>query len=400
MFIDGLSFFDMPRIFELGDNCHQPVVEDINNNEAHFGPPSNVPESNNFTRNNIYQYSAADASINLSEPHTYPQIRSDMTIRSETSPNEATPLPDPTYSRASSHFDTPSFVQQPASISSPTLMPLSPTANTLPFTNNAHANEFTPISPPSPTLQDISYRVMNTHEEAPSKHMNLAIDNGPSTESIYSPMNDESQITPFEREHSQPLFVSSTYANTTPPFSPTPPRVSSLSYISTVEYTENVTPSQDSLVSSIATPECTENLSMKFIQSLTQESPNSIRQLDELSLAMQNLVNFEHMCEPLETPVKLTMKEAKETNKPSNKSQGLPPVKVAWHLGAQATLADIKANVPSREASTKEVMRINPVFDPAPPQTAMTFVHGEPVTNQPPSFQKSFGYNAYSGSNY
>merc|ERR1712100_163410 len=97
-----------------------------------------------------------------------------------------------------------------------------------------------------------------------------------------------------------------------------------------------------------------EKLTMNSLQGQMNDSPQSIRQLGELERAMQNLINFDHMCE---SPMKLTMMEEKGPKKPSNKSQALPPVKAAWHLGAEASLADIKATASPRKAPTKEVMR-------------------------------------------
>jgi len=399
MFLDGLSFFDMPRIFELGDgdNCHQAAVveNDVNSNNTQmaYNYPSNVPASGTSVRNDNSQYPMVDTSFDTSfdasfdtSVSTYPQIRSDMTIRSEARSYEATPLPD-TTSRAPSHFDS-SFAQLPVSMSLP-----STTKNTGPFINNAPVYEFAPVSPPPPTFQGISNQNINTHEQPPSNPGILAIENGSQTESGYSPMN-EPQMTSVQPQYAQP--PPPTHASTASSFSPTPPRISPFSSITTLKYTEKTRAPRDSPVSSIATPEYTEKLSMNYLQCQAHESPQSVRQLDGLAQAMQNLVNFENMCEPVESPMKLTMMKEKETKKHSNKSQGLPPVQVAWHLGAQVSLANIKVNAAAREAPTREVMRKNG-FDPAASQAGMMVVHGIPVANQAPPLQSSFGYNAYGG---
>jgi len=302
----------------------------------------------------------------MTEPISRAPNHSDFGPPSFAQPPTSMPLPSSTNNTSSFTNNAPVYAFAPAN-------PPSQENNVVPYTPFTHNAPFAPVGPPPQTFQCMSNQIMNAYEQPPSNPGILAIENGPQTESGYFPMN-QPQMTSVQPQYAQP--PPPTHINTTPAFSLTPPR--------------------DSPVSSIATPEYTEKLSMHLLQGQSQESPQSVRQVDGLQQAMQNLVNFEHMCEPVESSMKLTMVKEEETKTPSNKSQGLPPVQVAWHLGTRVSLADIKANGTPREAPDREVMRAN-AFNPATLQAGMTVVYRDPVSNQAPPLQTSFGYNAYGG---
>eukprot|EP00548_Thalassiothrix_antarctica_P002166 CAMPEP_0194133458 /NCGR_PEP_ID=MMETSP0152-20130528/3624_1 /TAXON_ID=1049557 /ORGANISM="Thalassiothrix antarctica, Strain L6-D1" /LENGTH=469 /DNA_ID=CAMNT_0038828777 /DNA_START=402 /DNA_END=1811 /DNA_ORIENTATION=+ len=445
MFLDGMSFFDMPQIFELGGVRHQAALRYIHNNEdttatlqpvMHTPPPSNVSVPS--IRRNTYPEIRSDITVqselsyeaSMFEPTSRPPIQSDMTVKSadpisriqnhydfappplvvqpSTYIQPLTAMPPQSYMPPPSSMQPPAPMQPPISMQPPTSMqpPLSmqtptfmqppilmqpptsfqphlsmqpPTSfqpsapaymqppapmqpHTAPFTNNTPANKFVPSGPSHSTFQNMSNQIMNAYGKPSSNSAILAIENGPATENGFSSMNKEpSQTTPLQNH----------YVQTPPP-----------AHIHTVP-TFSLIPQRDSPVSTMSTPEYTEKPSIYFSNNKGQTKESSQYTVQQ---GMQNLVNFEHMCESLESSPTQNLTVVKEEEKP--KSQGLPPTQVAWHLGTQVPLADIKANSGSRENPTKEVMR---TFNSVPPQA--TFVHG---FNQAPP-QNSFVYNAYSG---
>jgi hypothetical protein len=128
----------------------------------------------------------------------------------------------------------------------------------------------------------------------------------------------------------------------------------------------------------------------------TEEKP-----LDPFEAALKKLVNVDHIDEPAEEVLKLTMKKKEEeTNKKKQgKSQPKPPV-AAKIVGSQATLAQIKSVKPATEGPKEGVMKPPPqLWHPDANMAGAMVVHG---THPPPLQQPGFvgqgfgaGYNPY-----
>jgi hypothetical protein len=124
------------------------------------------------------------------------------------------------------------------------------------------------------------------------------------------------------------------------------------------------------------------------------------RPLDPFEAALKKLVNVDHIDEPAEEVLKLTMKKKEEESnkKKLGKSQPKPPVATKI-VGSQATLAQIKSVKPASEAP-KEVMKPPPqLWHPDANMAGAMVVHG---THPPPLQQPGFvgqgfgaGYNPY-----
>lgn len=121
----------------------------------------------------------------------------------------------------------------------------------------------------------------------------------------------------------------------------------------------------------------------------TEEAP-----MTALEKAMRNLVNVDHIDEPAEGEIKLTMikKEEEKKKTPKNKSVPLPPVATKV-VGSGATLSQIKS-VNHGERTLKStvdgVMNAPPpgVFSPGAAAAGALVVHGQgpPPLNQPMGF--------------
>jgi len=344
LFHDGLSFFDMPQIFELG-GTGQDAVGNENNAymQGTYGYPSNVPVLKNLVQNNAHQYSTSDANFVEGIPANTEQL-SRHAVGTAIHPYEAAFTNEQTLTAPNSfEYGSQSFTQPP-----PT-QPPNYAMDTSLYTSITPVNEYAPAIPPPPTYQDRTNQFMNTCEQPSFSQSIITVERESLIESEYSPLsedqNDFAQLTP------------SNYNSNAPAFSFTPPRESAVSSITTPDHTENVIALQDSIVPNVDSPKYTEKLSMNSLQGELRNSPQSVRRLDELSHAMQNLVNFDDICGPSKSPTKLTMMNEEKSKRHPNTSKGLPPMAAAWNLGTQASLADIKASTTSREAPVKEVMR-------------------------------------------
>jgi hypothetical protein len=128
----------------------------------------------------------------------------------------------------------------------------------------------------------------------------------------------------------------------------------------------------------------------------TEEKP-----LDPYEAALKKLVNVDHIDEPAEEVLKLTMKKKEEADykKTLGKSKPKPPV-ASKMVGSQATLSQIKSVKPASEAPKEGIMKAPPqLWHPDANMAGALVVHG---THPPPLQQPGFvgtgfgaGYNPY-----
>ena len=108
-----------------------------------------------------------------------------------------------------------------------------------------------------------------------------------------------------------------------------------------------------------------------------EELRDSPPPLDAMDQAVQNLVNLNDLKETRTTPEQLKAKKQKEHSKSQErKSQPKAPAATDWHVGANASLADIQKHKKPVASSTKEIMKVN-AFDPAAAQAGMMVVYGQ-----------------------
>jgi len=176
------------------------------------------------------------------------------------------------------------------------------------------------------------------------------------------------------------------------PFAPKPPSQQDI----TNEILKSYSMSPTSAVPPPAAPEAAPaeaaeqpgaNLSMTGGLMLTNEADEA--NLSELEKAMRKLVNVEHIDEPAEEKVKLTMKAKEETEfkKAMHKSRPIPP---AAHrmVGSGATLSQIGAVKP-KVTSPKEGIMSRPPWDPNAAAQGMLVIRD--ATSGPPPLQPGVG---------
>ena len=121
---------------------------------------------------------------------------------------------------------------------------------------------------------------------------------------------------------------------------------------------------------------------------LTMNSPVSVLDIDapknQMEKALHQLVNLDDITETNASPEQRKVAQKKEeAMKTAPKSHGLPPTAPAWHLGTAPSLNDIKHHAPEKPAAAKDVMRMH-AFDPAAAQGGMMVVYGAAATPPPP----------------
>jgi len=118
-----------------------------------------------------------------------------------------------------------------------------------------------------------------------------------------------------------------------------------------------------------------------------QEPPKS-----EFEKALSNLVNVDHIDEPAEGEIKLTMIKKQEATRklPNGKSIPKPPAGVGM-VGSNAPISQIKQNFTSTQHQTSEgIMNAPPpgAFNPNAAASGMLVVHGQ----GPPPLQQMQGF--------
>jgi hypothetical protein len=124
----------------------------------------------------------------------------------------------------------------------------------------------------------------------------------------------------------------------------------------------------------------------------TEEEP-----LSEFEAAMKKLVNVDRIDEPAAQAVKLTMKkvEDEKAKKNKGKSRGLPPV-ATGQVGSAATLGQISSVKPETPKHSEGIMKAPPqmLFNPNAAQAGALVIHGQ---GPPPLQQQGFGVGFNNG---
>ena len=370
LFLDGMSFFDMPKIFELGvasareilgrggaqgqmafaapaqsyEHKYLPEDETLRREaqgQMTFAAPAQssheygyLPEEENQWAQSVQDY---EFRYNINRAPTVMDVCSPLPARHEPGRAESMPLDlvsEPTAVQDLLAPPPPAFTFQTSSFA---YAPAAP---------GAAVDEFAPIAPPPVTYRDVSNDILSAYGPAQTAPALLALTYEPHTH--YAPV--------------APAFAPQQHTFLAAPASPT---------------LSATTPSDVFFESPTTTTGYGPQPEQGF-----QESPTSVRQLSDLEKAMNSLVNFDDIGEPALSPMKLTMQKEKEGKKNNGKSYGLPPVS-AWNIGTQASLADIKAHASQRAAPSQEVMRTH-AFRPTAAQAGMLVVYGAAPTQTTP----------------
>jgi hypothetical protein len=130
------------------------------------------------------------------------------------------------------------------------------------------------------------------------------------------------------------------------------------------------------------------NMNMMALVEVKEEEPDN-----PFDAALKKLVNVDHIDEPAEEQLKLTMKKKENQTKAKaqGKSRGLPPAANNM-VGNQATLVQI-STVKAQKDHREDIMKAPPqLFHPGASQAGMLVVHGQASPNGPPPLQpQGFG---------
>lgn len=341
--LDGLSYFDMPKIFELGVNSSRSMVASTPSNYANYSnynlaPPQEEPyyETSVRRQEEISSVDRVATSRGFAEsPPTVSTMSNDL-------------MSDPIKGHVQDHLASPVSIMDSRMITQ--------AASTY--------DEFTPVEPEAPSPAVVHNQILSAYQTPstpPSQPAMLALANEPHTEA--------QPVTPYSQVPAPPVY--------SPTYESAP---AALQYATPVQ----PAPFQEASVATTpTTPSSQPTLTMAAPLDLEKEE----EPVSEMERALQTLVNFDDIATPMKTPQQRKKEEKLEQERKSRpKSEPLPPTKLAWHLGDKAALNDIKENAEPRAAPSKEVMRPN-AFDPRAAHSGMMVVYGSPAPQlQPQGF--------------
>ena len=351
LFLDGCSFFRMPRIYELGKSKSSSSSALVPSQPSpYYYEPStrSLPEE--------------DRRVRFAEPAP-PALAPATTPLALMAPPvdlmEATPT-------TTDHLEAAPAVTPPAN------------------------DEFTPISTPveqqPSSFALASNHIMSAYASSPVAESYapapLALANEPyqaqAATPTYAPAQTPTypagpntfgqQNTPYyQAPHEQPQYGAPQHQQYYEP-QPTPayyaPAVVSPEHSTHSSESQDFVSSADQVTS---TPLTMEPLNLHEIE--TREQPP----MSDMDRAMQTLVNFDDLTQLKETPEQIKTREKKQNKQV--RSKPLPPTPQDWTLGMNACLSDIREHAQPKPTLQKEIMRTH-AFDPAAVHAGMMVVYG------------------------
>ena len=345
LLLDGLSFFDFVKLFELGTKKGKQrsnlsvsrITENINDSSS-YNLPSSVAQKSTLEDTRDSSGTAVSSSFKPTPSPIRPVVDS---MSSEPSPQHdfldsgpsescGTPTNDE-FAPQTAALEPVSFATLTNHIMStyaPAPAPASPPV--LALANESHTYGFHGTADPSFVAPQFQY---SNNLLAPQK------------QSYYGQSQSRQQTLPYNQQQVSPSIaaVSSNYnlADTNP-----------FGYFRTPTM---------------------EPLSIGELDECVQ-APELLSPLDK---AVRSLVHLDDISESVETPEQRKFQQQKLTKQPVQ-SQPLPPTNADWKLGSHARLGDIKRNAPVKAEPKQGIMRTQ-IFDPSTAQGVMV-VHGDVTT--------------------
>ncbi|GAX10578.1 hypothetical protein FisN_14Lh078 [Fistulifera solaris] len=393
MFIDGQSFFSMPKVYELGIKGGAAATSSSVVRGNSLPPAIHAPQTPDEEEAELQR--AITASLQETKQHlnrsTAPATAPEVDLLGENGGNDFFAAPPPA---------APALPHSDASVMSYTSAPTLYASAPAPYAAGAPPQQppAYPGAPPPPQPYNQPYT------SAPVPGLLALPSTQPGSYPPPSPAASAYTAPTYFAPAPAPVYASNDFApvlngGADDPFAPKPPSRNDLAseilkgynngmppaspagmYPPTSPYSNGGPPSEPAAVE-------TPTLSMNGLITAEDDDAN----LSELEKAMRNLVNVDRIDEPAEQKMKLTMKrqEEEKSKKKSNKSEPLPP---AAHrlVGSHATLGQISTVKPKKEI--KEGIMSTPPWDPAAAQAGMLVLHGQ--SNQggpPPLAPRGFG---------
>lgn len=366
LLLDGCSYFDMPKIYELGTpKANKLALARVRKSSAAYNNYS-VPvspesygrrnEEGDYGHRNEEDYYGATTPVH----HNTHTVERQQQVATPTLSIKSAPIDmvsEPTPSNyVQDYFDSPAT-----------------------FNSQAPVDEFTPAPSQPLSFQAKSSQILSTYKpQANTAVLALANESHThmqphqyqtqqyQTQQNQTQQNQTHQQQPHQQQMQQHAYHQ-TYYQASVPVSP--------------DRSDSSMRSSDSLVRSsppqVVTPTMAP-LSMEELES--RDGPL----MSDFEKALKALVNLEDISETVVTPERRKAEEKKMQIKPK-KSKPLPPTTPEWHLGSKAALGDIKKFTPPK-APAKEIMITHP-FDPAAVQAGMLVVYGSTIPQA-----EGFGY--------
>jgi hypothetical protein len=337
LLIDGLSFWDMPKMYELGTNRGA----------------ARAPQSTRSSAYNNYSVPAAQEETQLETRGTR--------RTSETS--------DVDRSMSSAQFEAPQTPQSPIPrVNSvpddllSTVTPVSEFGDLLEVTRPTFVSptsvmdEFSPVAA-KPSYQNVFFQgqanqILNCYPTQPQSAPPafLALVNESHTHGGWSPT---ANVTP-----------TASYITHPPPFSPQ----ASQTYHQSFDACQGEAWGSPATQAPAPTTLTMAHLSFQDLATAKEDSMTPIEK------AMSSLVNLENISENVESAEQIKANQKRESN---HRSKPRPPATPQWNLGHNASLSDMKSTVPQKQPTN--VMRTY-AFDSVAVQAGMMGAYGAPST--------------------
>lgn len=388
LFLDGMSFFSMPKIFELGVVSGKEIL-----NRATRTRTATTVAPISDERGRITRDLHAQNRDYASNPYRAPSVM------------DVQPPPQARQEAPRIQAAPPRVVSQPVPVQD---LLASPAPAVLPEQHSSFnyapvRDEFAPVKPPPPTYNDVANQILHAYGPAPSAPVPshapalLALPYEPHTYHVpalpqqstfasqphsYAPQPNNYAPQPNNYAQQPISYAQQPNAFASQPISYAPQPNNFASQSST-----NYASSTGSLASGSTTPtggffQSSINEHNQPEHATLEDSPTSVRLLSDVEKAMNCLVNLDDLNEPVVSPLKLTMQQEKEEKKRNEgKSRPLPPV-ASWNVGSQAPLSAIKASS-QRVGPSRDVMRVN-AMNQAGAQGNMLVVYGATPNQAPP----------------
>mmetsp|Transcript_13347 Transcript_13347/g.20801 ORF Transcript_13347/g.20801 Transcript_13347/m.20801 type:complete len:507 (+) Transcript_13347:410-1930(+) len=346
LFLDGMSFYQMPHMYQLGHAHGQPQ----------FGHAQPLPQDESSWSRNVLAHeqrrSMRDAPPPSSSTSTAPSSAPTMDILSEPMlpPGNHSNPPQPQVVTGADHYSSDSAL------------------STLGTMSSSSYDEFAPVMPAPPTMTDLHKDILGAYGTAPD-----------TTNNNNTPTPNYTTMAP------PPLAITAAVEGDVPHTLQDTNNISPLSNLSTPS---NFSPSQQELREAPVVnqeqqqqPQYPALTMAPTTTTTTTATSSETSKASDVDRAVHNLVNLDDITQDAEflKDPKLTMfqqQQQQKNKRTTTKSIPLAPSKGSWNLGPKPTLGDIKATSQKKEI-TKEIMKPHHnAFSQHAPQAGMLVVYG------------------------
>lgn len=334
--LDGCSYFDMPKIYELGTKRSNRLV-----NRGHVSSTSQEYET---------QFALPPTPARVTPPSSPREDALHSSMEMDLLSLQSSPTPSSQYSNEGFSSRNIHYQDTSSIVSTPTVYQQAHPGNHLALANEPHT-----FTQPAVQQPHVGGTDQNYHAYAQQQQQHKF----PQQQGQYY----EHQHYYQQQPQPQPT-VENQYWYQEAQFQPAPTPI-------------NVSPeSKEGVERALTVPVKLTMEKLSIAELEEREQPESLSPLEK---AIRSLVNLDNIEEVKETPLQAKSRTMKEVGK-SNKSKPMAPTKVDWNLSTNASLGEIKAKAPPREPQ-REVMRTH-AFDPAAVQAGMMVVYGSSIPSQ------------------